>query len=374
MDELGLAEIGADEPAPGVAGIAADLPRVSVVIRTGYRPELREALESVACQTYPNLEAVVVDAVGDRRPPPGIDSDLPVILASLGEPLDRCRAANVGVDAAGGDFVLMLDDDDLLLPDHVARLVAALADTPGARVAHAGVRVEGEGGRLIDLYDADFPPAKLFAWNHLPMNAVLFDRSLAQEACRFDEALEVYEDWDFWLQLSRHTTFARSPGVSAIYRAHLGRSQLTNGDPETIRVLRNRVWEKWLRRIEPADMEALVADFRQAGAEDAQRLADARHAIADLERSQAVILDRHVEIHDRYAEIEGRHAALEHRHGEALQHAATLANTIAAAEGHARALQADLEATRRALEETRASLSWRLTRPLRALMGLVGRR
>ena len=367
MRKQGLAQIDGGAPPPA-GGATADLPLVSVVIRTGYRPELREALESVATQTYPNLEAVVVDSVGEGRPAPEFDGDLTVILASLGEPLDRCRAANVGVDAGRGDFVLMLDDDDLLLPDHVARLVAALAEVPGARVAHAGVRVEGEGGRLIDLYDADFPPAKLFAWNHLPMNAVLFDRALAREACRFDEDLEVYEDWDFWLQLSRHTPFARAPGVSAIYRAHLGQSKLTVGDPETVRTLRNRVWEKWLRRMAPEDMEALVEDFRRQAAEAAGRLDDAHHAIGELEHGHTVTLERLAEIH-------ARHAALERRHEEALgDAAAVLANTRAEAQGIAQGLRADLEATRTALEATRGSMSWRITRPLRSLMGLMGRR
>jgi glycosyltransferase involved in cell wall biosynthesis len=49
---------------------------------------------------------------------------------------------------------------------------------------------------------------------------VLFDLSLRQLGCRFDEDLNIYEDWDFWLQASEHTDFFFVQKPTAYYRIH----------------------------------------------------------------------------------------------------------------------------------------------------------
>ena len=58
----------------------------------------------------------------------------------------------------------------------------------------------------------------LLCWRNLfPMHAVLFERRPRScDGCRVDEGLEYFEDWDFWLQLARHTAFAHSPRETAI--------------------------------------------------------------------------------------------------------------------------------------------------------------
>lgn len=273
-----------------------DAPLVSVVVRSMDRPELAEALGSIALQTWPNIEVVVVDACGDHRPTPPACGPFPVSFVGAGEPLGRSRAANLGLAHARGELVIFLDDDDLLLPDHLARLVEALRREPGRRAAYAGVRVD-DGTGAVDLYDAEVTPARMLAWNHLPIHAVLFERSLAEEGCAFDEDLDLYEDWDFWLQVSRRTGLARAPGVSAVYRAHLGRSALTAGAAWEQFEARRRIWRKWLSAWDPADLEGLVNDFRRERDEDARRLAQAafdeaalRAQLAESERSRAELL------------------------------------------------------------------------------------
>ncbi len=100
-------------------------PRVSIVIRSMGRPELREALSSLARQTHRPLDVVVVDATGGRHPPlPALPEALDVRVVAAGRPLRRAAAANVGLAAAGGELLGLLDDDDFLEPTHVARLVA----------------------------------------------------------------------------------------------------------------------------------------------------------------------------------------------------------------------------------------------------------
>ncbi len=301
----------------GLAVDPRDLPPVSVIIRSMGRPELQEALDSVALQTYPNLEVVLVDALGGGGVPTDRCGRHPLRQVGQGARLGRSRAANLGLDASSGAFVIFLDDDDLIFPDHVARLVAAVRRRPGVRAAYAGVRVEREGV-AVDSYDAAFDPAMLMAWNHLPIHAVLFHRSLLAEGCRFDESLDVYEDWDFWLQVCRHTPLERVAGVSAVYRAGLGCSGLGDSGADRHLAVRERLRAKWLPRLGHAGFEALVSEFRT-------RSAAAEREIARREFDMRTL---------------GEHTA----------------------------------ALEQALAAVRNSTSWRLTAPLRVLARMLGRR
>ena len=112
---------------------------VSIIIRSMARPTLAEALDSVAAQTWPALEAVVVNARGPGHPPPAPTCGrFPVRFIDTGRPLERSAAANAGLTAAHGHYVGFLDDDDLLFPDHVATLVNALQSSTTARIAYSG--------------------------------------------------------------------------------------------------------------------------------------------------------------------------------------------------------------------------------------------
>lgn len=314
----------------GFALAPSDLPLVSVIVRSVDRPELDDALNSIALQTYPNIEIVVVGASASHRPLPDSCGRSSLRLVHSGRRLSRSEAANVGLDSVNGEFVIFLDDDDLFMPSHLARLVRTIQERPGTKVAYAGVRVE-EGERIVDTYDASVSPSRLLAWNHLPIHAVMFDRSLCLEGARFDEGLDLYEDWDFWLELSERCDFVRAEGVSAIYRADLGRSRSGGVTEACQRKARLEVWRKWLARRRPEDFEALVSDFRERTEEDERRLADARY-------TEGVLRTMVADLQQRLRELEPAEAAL----------AATL-----------------------------ASSSWRITAPLRALVTaarrLVGR-
>jgi GT2 family glycosyltransferase len=58
--------------------------------------------------------------------------------------------------------------------------------------------------------------------NFIPIHALLFRRTVLSgpTPCRFDEQLDLYEDWDFWLQLLERGTFHHRNAVSACYRIH----------------------------------------------------------------------------------------------------------------------------------------------------------
>lgn len=99
---------------------------ISVAVPTHNRPQLlREALLSIAAQTHPQWEVVVVD---DGSTPPVLESTLRellgehFVLVRHAQAQGIAAAKNAGVAAAHGDVVLHLDDDDLLTPTALEKI------------------------------------------------------------------------------------------------------------------------------------------------------------------------------------------------------------------------------------------------------------
>lgn len=95
---------------------------VSVVIPTIGRTSLTKAVESVLQQTFPPLEVIVVldaDCEPDLPPSPAVR----VLKTSGG--VGASAAKHIGVEAAGGNVIALLDDDDVWRPDKLEKQLAA---------------------------------------------------------------------------------------------------------------------------------------------------------------------------------------------------------------------------------------------------------
>jgi LmbE family N-acetylglucosaminyl deacetylase/glycosyltransferase involved in cell wall biosynthesis len=238
-----------ETPNHNARNAAVTSPLISVVVRTTGRDTLDETLRSIDAQTYPRVEVVLVDAKG------GLQASLasrggrfPLRVVSGPGGLKRSAAANSGLDAARGDLVAFVDDDDWIYPHHLAHLEAALRVHRYARAAYAGIEIfetQADGGcKRVSAYNDPWDPTRLLCENYIPMHAVLFHRSLAiDDACRFDEALDLCEDWDFWIQLARHTAFVHLPEPGGAYRLP-GGSALYDGTDANARSL-EAIFAKW---------------------------------------------------------------------------------------------------------------------------------
>ena len=203
---------------------------VSIVTRTLGRPCLADAAASVAAQTLPPLEWVVVDAAGRGLDAPSAGA-VPVRVVTTGSPLRRSLAANAGLDAVQGTHALILDDDDLLRPTAVERLVGALNRQPSFGLAYGDVDVVDAAGHKVGLYAFEYSELLVTRRNLFPPHAALFDVAMARDAgARFDATLDWYEDWDFWLTLSQRTAFLHVREVLADYRLHLSQSGIASVD------------------------------------------------------------------------------------------------------------------------------------------------
>ena len=223
-------------------------PLVSVVIRSMARASLGNALASIAAQDHPRIEALVVAACGPRHPPPPETAGPHRVRFIAGDaPRSRPQAANAGIDAAQGDWITFLDDDDLLLPTHVSGLVEAQRNAGACRVvctlacarfANGGEQTIGQPFALIELYQRNFI--------HLSM--ALVSHELIAQGCHFDESLEMLQDWDFFIQCAQHTHFHFEPRRTFEWRAEAGGSGAgagANQDDARFAAFRDRIYAKW---------------------------------------------------------------------------------------------------------------------------------
>ena len=241
-------------------------PLVSVIVRSMGRAELHEALDSVAMQTYPAIEVVVVNAVGAQHPPLGERCGrFPLRLIGSGDRLQRSAAGNYGLRYARGQYLILLDEDDWFLDSHIARLVAQLQQFPHARLAYAGVRGvcrQADGSwQELRVFNEPYSATRLLLQNYIPMHAALFERSLIEAGCRLDETLERYEDWDLWMQIAQHTPFLHLDEVTAVYRSGEASGFGINGDEAVMKRWEIAVFEKMAKSVDHGS----VAEHRAIG-------------------------------------------------------------------------------------------------------------
>ena len=199
-----------------------NLPLVSILIRSIDRETLEQTLNSVALQNYGAIEVWVIAATPAHKDMPQSVGPFPLHFVPTPVPLSRTQAANKALDHAQGSFALFLDDDDWIAPEHAQQLVLALQANQGFKAAYSQAQLVDINGANSqkELIGKPYIKSHLICFNLFVLHTVLFDLSLRQAGCRFDEALNIFEDWDFWLQVSEHTDFFFAQKPTAYYRIH----------------------------------------------------------------------------------------------------------------------------------------------------------
>ncbi len=285
---------------------------VSVICRTVGRPTLATALDSLARQDHSTLEVVLVNAADtdlrDKIPP---EFPHPVKHVGSGTHLSRPEAANLGLESSAGEYLLFLDDDDWIAPEHISNLVTALTDNSKVIVAYSSTAKVTEQGEPTDLaFNQDYDPVLLMQDNYIPIHAALFRRSVLQQGCRFDPELEIYEDWDFWLQLAQVGDFHHIDVSSAFYReggeSETGAATSDNRySPDTpVGASRAKLYQKWKDRWSGEQLNALI------GKSLAESTIQGLHS--EILRKDAAfdkVSERLQSTEDKYLQLENQHGA-----------------------------------------------------------------
>lgn len=207
--------------------------RVAIVTRTRDRGALlSRARQSVVEQSYPEIIWSVVNDGGSKSEPDlevslAREANVETVLTHLDHSKGRAGAANVGVRAVDSDLIILLDDDDRLLPDGIANLVEALKDNPddvamGGQVWLVEEALQHGTWQETNRKIANPEPGPIkiidLAYrNILPVNACLYRRSAFEAVGGYDESLPVMEDWDFLLRIIQRGDIGKCDSPVAEY-------------------------------------------------------------------------------------------------------------------------------------------------------------
>jgi glycosyltransferase involved in cell wall biosynthesis len=203
-----------------------DRPVVSVVLPTYNRPEeLQRAVASVAEQTYPAIELVVVDdhsRIPATEALKGVEAGrltLRIVRHDVNKGANAAR--NTGIEAASGDFVAFLDDDDEWHSDKLARQVATFAvANPDLGVVYTGMRFIRPSGTMdvIPRLSGDITRALLVGKSLSQFSAVMVRAATIEAAGLPDERFPSWQDREWYLRLSQHCAFEPVPEPLCIRR------------------------------------------------------------------------------------------------------------------------------------------------------------
>ena len=184
-----------------------DAPTISVVI-AAYQAAafIADAVESVLAQTYPAQELVVCDD--------GSTDDLAGALRRYGDAIKVVRQENRGLSAARnravaettGEFVAVLDADDVFLPPYLERMAAAASERPDLDIVACNAYLEVDG-RVVGEY---YPDVAAFVvddqrrgalHNHFIFGLATFRRERLLAVGGWDESMRLVEDTDCFIRL-----------------------------------------------------------------------------------------------------------------------------------------------------------------------------
>ncbi len=244
-------------PEPGAPSVSVIVPAYNCGRYLG------EALDSVLDQTLPPREVIVVDD--------GSTDDTPQRCAAYGDPVRYVRQENRGVSAARnaaldivtGEYVALLDADDVCAPDRLARQAAALSANPGAVACYAGHWVFG-GGNGVRSYPgdpsvADRGPAE-FLSRLLVHTVTLMFRRGAAEGIRFPAGVTTGEDMIFATQLRHRGPAVVLPETLYGYRRHPEQATARFSEVDSVRQRLD-----WLRSAGAGAMAGLDRGGFEAG-------------------------------------------------------------------------------------------------------------
>ncbi|QHL87299.1 glycosyltransferase [Nibribacter ruber] len=276
------------------------LPLVSIIcLCYNHARFLRQALDSVLAQTYPQIEVIIVDDLSQDDSVAIIEEYVAryphIQFIQHTQNQGNCRSFNEAFAISKGEFIIDFATDDVLHPERVAKQVAAFQSLPsqvGVIYTDAEL-IDEQSNSLGKFYQRSangqlkpFPAqgdvfADVLGRYFICPPTMMVRRAVLEELGGYDSSL-AYEDFDFWVRSARHWRYHFLDQVLCQRRMHaasLSRQVYTVGDRQlqsTIQIIQ----KARLLIQTPAERQALVNRIKY----------EARHAYFTGNYPEAMVL------------------------------------------------------------------------------------
>ncbi len=286
------------------------MPRVSVVIPL-YQTEayIGAALASAVAQSYRDIEIIVVDD-GSRDAGPQIARSWPDprVRVVTQENRGLAGARNTGIRHATGEFVALLDADDIWEPAKLAKHVAHFDADPALDVSFSDSRLIDGNGEDLGLIQSPLSPdvsaVNIFCRNPVgngsapvlrrsALDRIAFEDERLGRTCWFDESFRQSEDVECWMRLKviGDCRFGRVPEALTLYRVNSG-GLSANIDAQLA------TWRRFRDKVATYAPDVIAEHGRRAEAYQLRYLA--RRAVRSADRAAGLHLTlRALRLHPR---------------------------------------------------------------------------
>ena len=267
------------------------MPRVSIIIPNYNRAfELSRCLESVVAQEYRDIEVLVCDdgsTDGSESSALRFQNKLRLRWESSPNFGGPARPRNLGLRAASGELIALLDSDDWWTPDKLRKAVARLDE--GSDLVYHDLRMMSASG-VIGHIRSSRPRVPMVRWllctgMRIPNSSVVVRRSVLEKAGGFseDRALIAVEDYEAWIRVALQTErFARIPETLGFYWVSGGQAS----SPSPIQAERiRRLYALHLDLLSPVEQRVARGFLEYRIARIALEYGDAQAAIHGLMRA-----------------------------------------------------------------------------------------
>jgi glycosyltransferase involved in cell wall biosynthesis len=269
------------------------------------------AIESALGQTYSNFELVVVDDASTDQTAEIVASyaakDARIRLFRRAEGGGACVAWNLGLREARGEWIAVLDADDLWRPRRLERQLEVVDANPSVVLVNSEYeRMDVDGRPLVNARRAG--PEWWLLWQLLFTNIigghsqVLYRRESALACGGYRSECKYAEDYQLWVDLTKNGGVVCVPEVLMDYRVHDQSASALNLRTQCIRAAEvsdraisallgnNSVPEKWgaLRSFLQASFPAIEGSLPQL----ARNLRNLRRAFWHRHRGLATPMNR----------------------------------------------------------------------------------
>ena len=207
-----------------------NFPKISVIMSSYNRAQyIKEAIESILNQTYQDFELIIIDDCSKKETQDVIEkyaqNDKRIIFLKNEHNMGQVLTRNRGLEIAKGEYIAILDDDDISLPTRFEKQVEYMDKNPDIMLSGTDIQTfDGDGTKTswVDLFDPEIISVLINFYNPFCASTLIFRNDfIKKHNIKYDNSVCHAEDYDLYRQfLVAGGKISNLPQVLVKYRVH----------------------------------------------------------------------------------------------------------------------------------------------------------